>query len=476
MNGAGMIGPVKQTWTAWHEGREGAARHLMAQAMTQSAQFDASDWQAVGYLRIEMEQAEAALQALSESARMDGTMAETFLLRGVAQRRLGAFDQAVLDYENALRLRPGWPDAINNLAITLEDCGRYDEAIRHLTVGLKQHPRDVDLWNELGSCLCAAQRAEEALQAFRKACEIDPSFAPMRWNLATALLQAGKFDQGWQMFEERLELLPGITAPECPAPMWEGQSLAGRTLLVWHEQGLGDTIQFARYLPPLMAAGAKIVLRAPKELRRLFDRMPGLEAVITPDKVLPRSDFQVPILSLPRFFWKEHGFATAEGLFGPEFKRRSQPREKLRVGLVWAGSPDHPDDARRSLSFENVQPLLSLPGIEWVSLQRGVPQLAAAPPAPVLTDFDDTAQQLSTLDVLVSCDTGTAHLAGSLGVPTLLLLPFAADWRWGERSRDTQWYPHHALMRQAKPGDWPSVITAAAEKLRELSPRPAAHT
>ncbi|MCX6840411.1 MAG: tetratricopeptide repeat protein [Verrucomicrobia bacterium] len=283
---------MKETWTAWHEGRAGGARQLLTQAMTQAAHFDAADWQAVGYLHIEMEQTEEALRALNQSARMDDSMAETFLLRGVAQRRAGELEQALQDYENALRLRPGWPDAINNLAITLEDCGRYDEAIRHLTVGLKQHPSDVDLWNELGSCLCAAQRAEEALQAFRKACEIDPSFAPMRWNLATALLQAGKFDQGWQMFEERLELLPGITAPECPAPMWEGQSLAGRTLLVWHEQGLGDTIQFARYLPPLMAAGAKIVLRAPKELRRLFMQMASLEAVITPDKVPPRCDFQ----------------------------------------------------------------------------------------------------------------------------------------------------------------------------------------
>jgi tetratricopeptide (TPR) repeat protein len=443
--------------------------------MTQAAHFDAADWQAVGYLRIEMEQAEAAILALNESARLDGTMAETFLLRGVAQRRLGALNQALQDYENALRLRPGWPDAINNLAITLEDCGRYDEAIRHLTVGLKQHPRDVDLWNELGSCLCAAQRAEEALQAFRKACEIDPSFAPMRWNLATALVQAGKFDQGWQMFEERLELLPGITAPECPAPMWEGQPLAGRTLLVWHEQGFGDTIQFARYLPPLIAAGAKIVLRVPKELRSLFMQMPGLEAVITPDKVPPRSDFQTPILSLPRFLWKDHGYATAEGLFGHGFQRRAEASERLFVGLVWAGSPDHPDDARRSLRFECVQPLLSLPDIEWVNLQRGVPQPAAAPPAPALTDFDDTAQQLTRLDVLVSCDTVTAHLAGSLGVPTLLLLPYAADWRWGEHRQNNEWYPHHTLLRQLKPGDWSGVIAAAAEKLRELFLRPSAH-
>lgn len=471
-----MIGPVKKTWTAWHEGHEGAARQLLTQAMTQSAQFDAADWQAVGYLRIEMEQAEAALSALNESARMDGTMAETYLLRGVAQRRLGAFDQAVLDYENALRLRPGWPDAINNLAITLEECGRYDEAIRHLTIGLKQHPRDVDLWNELGSCLCSAQRSEEALQAFRKACEIDPSFAPMRWNLATALLQARKFDQGWQMFEERLKLLPGITAPECPAPMWDGQPLAGRTLLVWHEQGLGDTIQFARYLRPLIADGAKIVLRAPKELRRLFSRVQGLEAVITPEQIPPRCDFQTPILSLPRFLWKEHGYSATERLFGSEFERRPESGEKLRVGLVWAGSPDHPDDARRSLAFEEVLPLLSLPGIEWVNLQRGVPQPAAAPPAPALTDFDETAQQVSTLDVLVSCDTATAHLAGSLGVPTLLLLSFAADWRWGEHRQDTGWYPHHTLLRQSKPGDWSGVIAAAAEKLRKLSPRPAAHT
>ncbi|MFM7606268.1 MAG: glycosyltransferase, partial [Prosthecobacter sp.] len=222
--------------------------------------------------------------------------------------------------------------------------------------------------------------------------------------------------------------------------------------------------------------GAKIVLRVPKELRRLFLHMPGLEAVATPEQIPPRCDFQTPILSLPKFLWKEHGYAKAEGLFGSAFKRRSESGEKLRTGLIWAGNPNHPDDARRSLAFEDVQPLLSLPGIEWVNLQRGVPQPDAAPPAPALADFDDTAHELTTLDVLVCCDTATAHLAGSLGVPALLLLPFAADWRWGEHRQYTEWYPHHTLLRQSKPGDWSGVIAAAAEKLRELSPRPAAQT
>lgn len=462
-----MIATVQKSWIAWHEGRELKARTALVEAMVQQRWFDAADWQSVGYLNLEMDQNEEALTALHESRRMDDTLAETHLLLGVALRRAERGEEAIQAFERALDLRPGWPDAVNNLAIALEDAGRYDTAISHLATALKQHPKDVDLWNELGSCLCAAQRAEEALKAFRKACEIDPSFTPMRWNLATALLQARRYDQGWQMFDERLELLPGITAPDSPAPTWEGQPLPGKILLVWHEQGMGDTLQFVRYLPALIAQGAQIVLRVPTELKRLCSRIHGLKHILTLDEPLPRCDYQIALLSLPRHLWKEHGPALPEGLFSglPMGCHLPQKKAPLRVGIVWAGNPSHPDDARRSLPAEALRPLLDLPSIEWVNLQLGANPPKGLPPAPSIKDFEDTAHLLSTLDLLISCDTAIAHLAGSLGLSTSLMLPFAADWRWGEHTQTTPWYPHHALLRQSEPGNWSGVILALREFL-----------
>jgi hypothetical protein len=209
----------------------------------------------------------------------------------------------------------------------------------------------------------------------------------MRWNLATALLQAGRFEQGWQIFDERLELLAGITAPDCAAPVWEGQPLDGRTLLVWHEQGLGDTIQFGRYLPLLIASGARVVLRVPRELRRLCGRIAGLERVITPTEEIPQCDYQTPILSLPRVLWTGHQFAAGSGFLGALPSRRERRTDALRAGLVWAGNPNHPDDARRSLAFEDARPLLRLQGIDWLILQHGIEPPDGAPPGPVLGDL-----------------------------------------------------------------------------------------
>jgi len=465
-----MIAPLQKSWVAWHEGREGEARTSLSEALVHQARFDAADWQAVGYLHLEMEQTVAALAALRAACRLDATLPETHLLLGVALRRADYREEAIQAFEWALELRPGWPDAVNNLAIALEESGHYEKAIALLATSLKQHPRDLDLWNELGSCLCAAQRASDALQAFRKACEIDPTFAPLRWNLATALLQAGRYEQGWQMFEERLHLLPTITAPECPAPPWEAQPLNGRTLLVWHEQGMGDTLQFARYLPALISQGARVVLRVPPELKRLFSRLRGLYQIVTPSESLPRCDYQIALLSLPRHLWNKHGSALPECLFSelPMKGNRQLQRTPLRIGIAWAGNPSHPDDSRRSLRGEVLRPLLEIPNIEWVNLQVGVSAPDGLPDPPQLKDFEDTAKLLITLDLLVSCDTAVAHLAGSLGLPTLLLLPFAADWRWGERSPTSPWYPNHQLLRQQHPGDWAGVIAAAAERLREF--------
>ncbi|HSQ82779.1 MAG TPA: glycosyltransferase family 9 protein, partial [Casimicrobiaceae bacterium] len=302
------------------------------------------------------------------------------------------------------------------------------------------------------------------------------------------LLAHGDHAEGWREYEWRLRL-PELAArvPAPPAPRWQGGDLAGKTLLVTTEQGLGDAIQFVRYARALAARGAQVVVQAPAHLQRLLATVPGVAATVTAGDALPACDLWIPLLSVPGVLdVGANDRACAVPYLRVDAARRDQVAMQIagddaaqrgavrRIGVAWSGSPHNANDRRRSLPLSALAPLFALPGIAWFSLQKGegaeqVLQVPAAASALALlearNDLEGTAALIDALDVIVSVDTSIAHLAGALGKPVFILLPFAPDWRWGTVGDTTPWYPTARLFRQRTTGDWASAVTALREAL-----------
>jgi hypothetical protein len=281
-------------------------------------------------------------------------------------------------------------------------------------------------------------------------------------------------ERGWESYEWRLRsgALDGLHERE--APLWTGEALAGRRLLVWAEQGLGDTLQFVRYAALLAGQGVDVVVEVQPELERLVRQsLPQVEVVARGQR-LPQFDVHAPLMSLPHLLHTRLDTIPAEVpyLFAEEAADRLGARDgRLRVGLVWAGNPQHKNDRRRSLNPNVLAPLSSLRDIQWFSLQPGTttpPPLDLVDLTADLTDFADTAALLMQLDLVVTVDTSVAHLAGALGRPVWILLPYAADWRWLVERSDSPWYPSARLYRQSAPGDWPSVVERLRADLAKL--------
>lgn len=325
-------------------------------------------------------------------------------------------------------------------------------------------------------------RTQEALAIFERGLGryggVEPHLA-----YAHALLRAGRWREGWEQYEFRWLVEPGLSRrPAHGRPMWNGQDLAGRTVLLGVEQGIGDTFQFVRYAPWLKALGARVVMMPGAMLSSIAKSFPGVDQWVASEAELPPFDYHVPLLSLPRIFGTEIDTVPAEVPYlrrdearEAHWSRRLPPPGRLRVGIVWAGNPLHVRDRYRSLSFAALAPLLAVEGVTFVSLQKG---LAADAPACAgarvldlgnhLADWTDTAAALASIDLLVTVDTAVAHLAGALARPVWMLLPQPPDFRWLEERDDTPWYPTMRLFRQPRRNDWAAVIARVAHELEAV--------
>ena len=407
---------------------------------------------------------------------------------GVVLYQRGRPAEALPSLERAAALVPREPEFHNNLGLALAALDRNEEAVAAYRRSLALKPDHATAWNNLGLALQAMNRLPEATEAFRRALEHAPGFAHAHWNLALALLAHGDHAEGWREYEWRLRLpeLGGRASPP-PAPRWQGEDLAGRTLLVTIEQGLGDAIQFVRYAQALAARGAQVVVQAPAHLQRLLASVPGVAATVAAGDALPACNSSIPLLSVPGVLGVgANDRACAVPYLRVDAARRDEVAMQIagvgaaqrgavrRIGVAWSGSPHNANDRRRSLPLSALAPLFALPGIAWFSLQKGegaeqVLQVAAAASALALldarNDLEGTAALIDALDVVVSVDTSIAHLAGALGKPVFILLPFAPDWRWGTVGDATPWYPTARLFRQRTTGDWASAVTALREAL-----------
>jgi tetratricopeptide (TPR) repeat protein len=408
---------------------------------------------------------------------------------GVALRNLGRLAEAERVLRRVMAAEPTAETALT-LANVLRDQDRAEAAVEAAKTAVKLAPKSIKALRALGNALRDHQEAELALRVFQRAVKIDPADAEMRLDHAHALLQAGRYKAGFAEYEWRwksAELIPYTHA----APLWDGTRLSGKRLFVHAEQGLGDQIQFLRFVPLAAERGARVTVAVRPGLVGLARSLllpKGAEVeVIAEGEEPPPHEAQVPLLGLPRALGLD-----IDGLPGkvpylsadPErvkaWRKRFSGETRLTVGLVWQGNPAARADRGRSPPLAALEPLLKLDGIRIVALQKehGLDQIAGSPFADRIErpgeDFDagpnafvDTAAAMKVLDLVVSSDTAAVHLAGALGRPGLVMLKHAADWRWLERRDDTPWYPSLTLVRQTRPGDWAAVAARVAEVVAE---------
>ncbi len=401
---------------------------------------------------------------------------------GVVHYQRNEIAEALPLLEDAVRKIPHEPEFHNNLGLTLAAADRTGEAIAAHRRGLSLKPDHAGAWNNLGLSLQAANDVPGAIDAFRTALRYAPEFAQAHWNLGLALLARGEFEEGWREYEWRLRLAElGKNNRAYAGPRWDGTNPAGKAILLTREQGMGDTLHFARFARLIADRGAPVMLEVPEPLVRLIARVPGVACTYAPGDPLPTYDAHLPLLSV----------AGALGTTADTIPRAvpyvsPDPREvaalaplldpyraTFKIGLAWAGSRDHANDRRRSCPLAALSPLLRLPGVTWFSLQKDdgedqIPGVAAASALVLLdarNDFDRKAALVSALDLVISVDTSIAHLAAALGKPTWLLLPFAPDWRWQLGRTDSPWYPTMQLFRQPRAGDWNTVISRVERAL-----------
>jgi tetratricopeptide (TPR) repeat protein len=339
----------------------------------------------------------------------------------------------------------------------------------------------------LAGALVDARRLDDAREQFAKAIELDAGLPDAHYGLGMLQLLEGNYADGWKNYERRWRSAQKNRRHQ-NTPEWDGTSAPGRTLLVHCEQGLGDSIQFVRYLPLLTAQVGTLILECPPEARALFESIPGLAKVVTAYDPTPEHDLQIPLLSLPRVTGTTPDTVPCQVPYlgaSQQPPALGLPTGKLKVGIAWAGNPQHRNDAFRSMQWLDCQALLESDRAHFVSLQLNAPADAATAlgqaanatdAAAHCTDLAATAAIIGKLDLVISVDTATAHLAGALGKPVWLLLPFAGEWRWLHDRADSPWYPTMHIFRQPSPGDWAGVITDVIAALQQQpSPNAAKH-
>jgi tetratricopeptide (TPR) repeat protein len=381
-----------------------------------------------------------------EALRLDPANARAANNLGKILDEAGQPEAAVELFRRALAADDSYIDARYNLAVILAAAGKSGEALEIYQQVLSRTPH-ANSENNMGGILLARNQPAEAIPHYRAALSIEPDHPEAGWNLALAQLTLGDYENGWPAYQARLRQ-PAYTNKRHAVPAWTGEPLHGKTILVWAEQGLGDTIQFLRYVPLLRQRGARVVVSAQPRLLPLLAHAPEIDHLIGWLDTPPAHDFHAPLMSMPFLF--QTTLATIPPPAGPWLLPQDSigtwqiPHDgSLQAGLCWAGNPGNRDGRKRSAPAGLLPALFQLEGVHLHCLQQ----------RPDMTMLD-TAALITQLDLVISVDTMIAHLAASLGKPTWTLLPYAADWRWMLEREDTPWYPTMRLWRQASDGDW----------------------
>ncbi len=429
----------------------------------------------------------AALAELGRPAEAEAPLRRALALQpscGDAHERLGNIfwakgeaAEAEACFQEARRLMPARPEAHYNLGLVLAGQRRFDEAISCYRAALRLNPRYLEAYDNLGNALLEKGLPHEALANYQNALVLQPDYVSARYNRSLAWLLMGDLRRGWPEYDWlwQLKILPPRSFD---VPRWTGAALAGRTILLTSDQGLGDTLQFIRYAPLVQERGGRVVVECAKPLMALLSRCAGIDQLVEAGTTLPPFDVQAPLMSLPGCFQTDLAGAPAAIPYlhadPQQLAAWSQGMESgFKVGIVWQGSPSHKRDRQRSVPLASFAPLAAVPGVRLYSLQvgAGTEQLSKCPFSITLLgerfkDFGDTAAALRAMDLIVAVDTSVSHLAGGMGVPVWVALAFSPDWRWMFDREDSPWYPTMRLFRQRTPDNWNDVFERIATELK----------
>ena len=442
------------------------ALHLLGVSVYQSEQYD------------------IAINLITQAIQIDSTKPLFFTNLGNAFQKQGKLEKSVQAYQKAIQIQPDYADAYYNLGNAFQKQGKLEKSVQAYQKAIQIQPGYAEAYFNLGNSLREQGKLKESTQALQKAVQIQPDYADAHFNLAMLLLLQGQFVEGWEKYEWRWDSSLKSQKRNFKRPLWDGTSLSSKSILIYAEQGFGDSIQFARYID-LFPDTATIIVACQPELKSLLKSIERIDTLVTKGEDIPNFDFHAPIVSLPHIFGTVLETIPAKIPYlypdkNPDFSFLSDDERDLKVGIAWAGSPTHINDRNRSISLNNFKCLLDIKGCEFFSLQvgehhRDIKQCGYSRIIKDLgkqfTNFHHTASVILQLDLVISVDTAVAHLAGALGKPVWTLLPFIPDWRWMLNRSDSPWYPSMTLFRQRKRGDWHSVFQEIRLTLTQYSQR-----
>jgi tetratricopeptide (TPR) repeat protein len=438
----------------------------------------------LGLIAHQTRHSEQAIELIERAIALNPNFAAAHSHRGMALRVLKRPNDALACFDQAIALEPDFAMAHNNRATALLDLRRPAEALVSCDKAIALSPELVLAYYNRGNALRDLKRPEEAMASYGKAIALKPDFAEAYWDQCLCLLLLGRFEQGLPQYEWRKKRDQPVATRSFRQPFWRGaEDIAGKTLFLWWEQGYGDTIQACRYAKLVEARGAKIIMSVQESLLELIRPIsPAIEFVDS--EIVPAEfDYHCPLLSLPLAFGTtletvpaEQQYLKADEKLRAAWAPRLPPKTKPRIGLVWSGRTEHKNDHNRSIELERLLPILG-PDADWICLQKEVRNNDLAVLRQFgriaffgdeLRDFSDTAALLDLMDLVITVDTSVAHLAGAMGKPVWILLPFSPDWRWLLDRSDSPWYPSARLFRQQQIGNWTGVIDRVANELRSV--------
>ncbi|MGL5508468.1 MAG: tetratricopeptide repeat protein, partial [Microcoleaceae cyanobacterium] len=441
-----------------------------------------------------------AMQYLQLALQINPNYVEAYLNLGLVYKKQKLFQEAIAHYQQVIKLQPEIPHAYNSLGTVYEQIDQLELAIINYQQAIKINPNISDFHINLGLTYQAQNQIDQAINCYEKAIQLNFDQPKAHFNLATALLTKGELKIGWAEYEWRQSFIqkPGNQSLlDREIPFWQGENLAGKTLLIYAEQGFGDTIQFARFISLIKSriypVECFIIFQCYEPLIQLFQYLPNIDQIIEynasniAEKIGKKIDYQTPLMSLPYILDIDlHNIPGAIPYFpitsSPAIKNLinspDQAEKLLKIGLVWSGSPTNTNDHHRSCHLKNFLPFLAIPNkyLKIYSLQKQISEqdqeiLSNSPIIHLgsyLNNFFDTAQIIAELDLIITVDTAVAHLAGMMGKKTWLLLCFSPNWRWLLNTADSPWYPTMKLFRQSQINDWSQVISQVIDQINNL--------
>jgi hypothetical protein len=430
----------------------------------------------------ELKQFEAALASYDKAIAIKPGDADAYYNRGNAFHELNEFDRALASYDTAIALMPDYAEAYSNRGNSLQELKKFEDALSCYDNAIALKPDYAEAYYNRGRVLYELNELDKAISSYDKAIGVNPDYTDAYWNKSFALLLAGNYKSAWELYEWRWKCENlSITKRNFSQPLWLGkESIEGKTILLHSEQGLGDTIQFCRYIPLVADLGAQVILEVELALTGLLKNLDGITEVVVKGNVLPAFDCHCPLMSLPLAFKTDlnsipspQPYLKCDAGKVAYWQKMLGDKSIPRIGLAWSGSITHQNDINRSIPLSTM--IQHLPtGLQYVSLQKEIRDSDNAALqsnsnirhfGDELNDFTDTAALCELMDIVISVDTSIAHLCGASGKKTWVLLPFSPDWRWMLDRDDSPWYSSMKLFRQQSRGDWDGVIDNVNNKL-----------